>query len=131
MMSDMKRYGYLLLVLILIVSCSSNVFRGEERIGEGFISVESKGFDGEKSYRIEVDSDTYASMDLRVEEGVLSIIVENGKIKCGFTPSIMTTNIFELFSNIQEIGNEIDFTRLSSASPELLIKNISIAGKKK
>ena len=81
MMSDMKRYGYLLLVLILIVSCSSNVFRGEERIGDGFISVESKGFDGEKSYRIEVDSDTYASMDLRVEEGVLSIIVENGKSK--------------------------------------------------
>ena len=37
---------------------------------------------------------------------------------------------FELFSNIQEIGNEIDFTRLSSASPELLIKNISIAGNK-
>ena len=81
MMSDMKRYGYLLLVLILIVSCSSNVFRGEERIGESFIFVESKGFDGEKSYRIEVDSDTYASMDLRVEEGVLSIIVENGKSK--------------------------------------------------
>ena len=81
MMSDMKRYGYLLLVLILIVSCSSNVFRGEERIGDGFISIESKGFDGEKSYRIEVDSDTYASMDLRVEEGVLSIIVENGGIK--------------------------------------------------
>ena len=81
MMSDMKRYGYLLLVLILIVSCSSNVFRGEERIGDGFISVESKGFDGEKSYRIEVDPDTYASMDLRVEEGVLSIIVENGKSK--------------------------------------------------
>ena len=81
MMSDMKRYGLLILVLILIVSCSSNVFRGEERIGESFISVESKGFDGEKSYRIEVDSDTYASMDLRVEEGVLSIIVENGKSK--------------------------------------------------
>lgn len=81
MMSDMKRYGYLLLVLILIVSCSSNVFRGEERIGDGFISVESKDFDGEKSYRIEVDSDTYALMDLRVEEGVLSIIVENGGSK--------------------------------------------------
>lgn len=62
---------------------------------------------------------------------IFGFIVENGKIKCGFTPSIMTTNIFELFSNIQEIGNEIDFTRLSSASPELLIKNISIAGKKK
>ena len=80
-MSDMKRYGYLLLVLILIVSCASNVFRGEERIGDGFISIESKGFAGEKSYRIEVDSDTYASMDLRVEEGVLSIIVENGGSK--------------------------------------------------
>ena len=61
---------------------------------------------------------------------IFGFIVENGEIKCGFTPSIMTTNIFELFSNIQEIGNEIDFTRLSSASPELLIKNISIAGNK-
>ncbi len=61
---------------------------------------------------------------------VFGFIVENGKIICGFSPSIMTTTIFELFSNIKEIGNDISFTNLSSASPELLIENISIAGSK-
>lgn len=58
---------------------------------------------------------------------IFGLIVENGKIKNGFEPSVMTTSIFELLSNVEEIGNSIDFSELSSASPELLIRNISIA----
>ena len=84
-----------------------------------------------KEYRNNKDIDVYFPEYNWIFKHTTYKHFENGKIKCGFTPSIMTTNIFELFSNIQEIGNEIDFTRLSSASPELLIKNISIAGKKK
>lgn len=61
---------------------------------------------------------------------VFGFIVEDGKIKYGFSPCIMTTTIFELLSNVKDIGNEISFTNLSSASPELLIENISIAGNK-
>lgn len=57
---------------------------------------------------------------------IFGLIVENGKIKNGFEPSVMTTSIFELLSNVEEIGNSIDFSELSSASPELLIRNISI-----
>lgn len=72
----MKKYIFYILALILIVSCSSNVFRGEEQIGDDYISLSSKGFDGEKSYKIKVLSDTYAQMDLSVEEGVLSILIE-------------------------------------------------------
>ena len=72
----MKKYIFYILVLILIVSCSSNVFRGEEEIGDDHISLSSKGFDGEKSYRIKVVSDTSASLDLSVEEGVLSIVID-------------------------------------------------------
>lgn len=58
---------------------------------------------------------------------IFGLIVEDGKIKNGFEACIMTTSIFELFSNVEEIGKNIEFSRLSSASPELLIKNISIA----
>ena len=72
----MKKYIFYILVLILIVSCSSNVFRGKEQIGDDYISLSSKGFDGEKSYRIKVASDTSASLNLSVEEGVLSIVID-------------------------------------------------------
>lgn len=58
---------------------------------------------------------------------IFGLIVENGKIKNGFEASIMTTSIFELFSNVEEVGNSIEFSKLSSASSELLIRNISIA----
>ena len=75
-MCAMKKYIFYILVLILIVSCSSNVFRGEEQIGDDYISLSSKGFDGEKRYRIKVVSDTSASLDLSVEEGVLSIVID-------------------------------------------------------
>ena len=72
----MKKYIFYILALILIVSCSSNVFRGEEQIGDDYISLSSKGFDGEKSYRIKVASDISASLNLIVEEGVLSIVID-------------------------------------------------------
>ena len=50
----MKRFVVYLLALVFIVSCSSNVFRGEEQIGDDYIYLSSKGFDGEKSYKIKV-----------------------------------------------------------------------------
>lgn len=53
--------------------------------------------------------------------------VEDGKIVSGIEPCIMSTSIFELLSNISEIGNDLQFTMTSSASPSLLINNISIA----
>ena len=58
---------------------------------------------------------------------VFGLVIENGKIKCGFDACVMTTNIFELLRNIEEVGNNLEFSMQSSASPDLLIKNISIA----
>ena len=62
---------------------------------------------------------------------IFGYIIEDGKIKCGFEPSIMTTTIFELFSNIEEISNEVNFIQRTVGSPALLIRNISIASSKK
>lgn len=62
---------------------------------------------------------------------IFGFIVENGKIKCGFEPSIMTTTIFELLSNIEEIENKVTFIKQSVGSPCLLINNISIASSEK
>ena len=58
---------------------------------------------------------------------IFGFIVEDGKIVSGFEPSILTTTIFELFNNIEEIGNELVFSSVRTASPILLINNISIA----
>ena len=58
---------------------------------------------------------------------VFGFIVENGKLVSGIEPSILTTTIYELLSNIDEISNNLQFTYTSFASPSMLIKNISIA----
>ena len=58
---------------------------------------------------------------------VFGFVVENGKIVSGIEPSIMTTTIFELFTNIEEIANDTLFMNTQVASPSIYIKNISIA----
>lgn len=62
---------------------------------------------------------------------VFGFIIENGEIKCGFEPSVMTTTIFELLSNIEEIENQVTFIKRSVGSPCLLVKDISIASSEK
>lgn len=59
---------------------------------------------------------------------IFGFIIENGKIKSGFKPCILTTNIFELFSNIEEIGSDLRFTTIAVGCPSILIKEISIVG---
>jgi PmbA protein len=58
---------------------------------------------------------------------IFGFVVKNGEITSGIEPSIMTTTIFELLSNIEEISKELNFTMTSTASPALLINDISIA----
>ncbi|MBQ6324388.1 MAG: TldD/PmbA family protein [Bacilli bacterium] len=58
---------------------------------------------------------------------IFGFLIKNGEIVCGINPAVMTTTIFELLNNIEEIASELEFTSLSSASPALLIKDISIA----
>ena len=62
---------------------------------------------------------------------IFGFIIENGEIKCGFEPSVMTTTIFELLSNIEEIENQVTFIKRSVGSPCLLVKDISIASSEK
>ena len=57
---------------------------------------------------------------------VFGFRIKDGKIISGIEPAIMTTTIFELYSNIAEIGKELVFTNIFSASPTILIKDISI-----
>lgn len=59
---------------------------------------------------------------------IFGYIIENGKPVCGFEPAVFTTSIFELLSNIVEVGNDLKFIMRSSASPSLYIKDISVAG---
>lgn len=57
---------------------------------------------------------------------VFGYIVEDGNIKSGLIPSILTTDIFELLGNIDEIGNDLYFNNISLSTPSVLIKNITI-----
>lgn len=58
---------------------------------------------------------------------IFGYIIEDGKITSSFDSAIMTTTIFELFSNIKHIGNDLKFLSLSVGAPSLYIENISIA----
>ncbi len=58
---------------------------------------------------------------------IFGFIIKDGKISGGFTPAVMSTTIFELLSNIEEIGNDLSFKRKSTGAPSLYIKDISIA----
>ncbi len=60
---------------------------------------------------------------------IFGFIIEDGKIKCGFEPCVMTTTIEELFNSVEEIGNDLEFFNANTGSPSILVKNISIAGK--
>lgn len=59
---------------------------------------------------------------------IFGFLIKDGKIVSGIEPSIMTTTIFELLSNIEEIGDDLTFTNTRVGSPSIYIKNISIAG---
>ena len=58
---------------------------------------------------------------------IFGFIIQDGEIVSSFTPCIMTTTIFELFSNIEEIASDLTFEKKTSASPSILVSNISIA----
>ena len=55
--------------------------------------------------------------------------VENGVITKGLNMIILSTNIFEVFSNVLEVGNDLSKDNLNIGAPSLLLENITIAGK--
>ncbi len=55
-------------------------------------------------------------------------IVKNGKISEAIKMIVLSTDLLELFGNVIEVENDLEFTGKNGASPSLLIKNISIAG---
>ena len=58
---------------------------------------------------------------------IFGFIIKDGEIVSSFIPCIMTTTIFELFSNIEEIASDLTFEKKTSASPSILVSNISVA----
>lgn len=56
--------------------------------------------------------------------------VKNGKMIKGLNMIILSTNIFELFSNVNKVGNDLSNSLLNISAPSLLLENITIAGKK-
>lgn len=53
--------------------------------------------------------------------------VENGKSVSGFVPCILTTNLLDLFSNIEQVGSDLLFTSVACGAPSILVHGMSIA----
>lgn len=71
-----------------------------------------------------------------VKSGNISIpvsgyLVENGVITNGVDMIVLSTNIFELLSNVISVGNDMSHSRIDVLSPSLLLSNIAIAGGEK
>ena len=56
------------------------------------------------------------------------LLVENGRIIRAIDTIILQTNIFELLSNVIEVGNDLREFSSSFSSPSLLLDNITISG---
>ena len=57
------------------------------------------------------------------------LLVENGKITKGLNMIILSTNLFEVFSNVLEVGSDLSNFSLSVRTPSLLLYDITITGK--
>lgn len=60
---------------------------------------------------------------------IFGFIIEDGKMKNGFVPCVMTTTFEELLNSVEEVGSNLEFYSNSAGSPALYVKNISVAGK--
>lgn len=72
---------------------------------------------------------------ISIEKGNISLqifgyLVEDGKIKCGIKPAILTTTFDEVLNKLQGIGNDLLFSMPQVGSPSLLFDNLSIASDK-
>lgn len=56
-------------------------------------------------------------------------LIENGNIKNGLNMIILSTNIFEMFSNVLEVGNDLSKCSIKTVAPSLLLHDITITGK--
>ena len=55
-------------------------------------------------------------------------LVENGKIVKALNMIILSTSIFELFSNVLEVGSDLREFNPYFAAPSILADNITISG---
>lgn len=56
-------------------------------------------------------------------------IIKNGKKTKALNQIILSSNIFELFTNVKEIANDLEFFGSNGGAPSMLIENITIVGK--
>lgn len=66
----------------------------------------------------------YASKDITFQ--AYGLLVKNGKIVSGLKPFIVDTNYFELLNNVREVGNDLYFSDKTSASPSIIVDDISV-----
>lgn len=69
---------------------------------------------------------------IKLENGNISIqifglYVEEGKIKGGIKPAILTTTFDEILSKLMDVGNDLTFTSIHTGSPSLLFDELNIA----
>lgn len=57
------------------------------------------------------------------------LLVRDGKIVKGLNMILIATNLFEIFTNVVEVGNDLSNDSLAVRAPSLLLKNITITGK--
>lgn len=63
----------------------------------------------------------------KISVQIFGYFVENGQLTKSFEPCILTTTIFELFSNIKDLGDTLEFKTFLTAAPHILVENMSIS----
>ena len=58
---------------------------------------------------------------------VFGSIIKDGKLGKDFEPCVLTINLFDLLSNVVEIGNDLEYKTSITASPTIIVDNVSIS----
>ena len=82
-----------------------------------------------------IDEITGLHSGINTSTGSISIqssgyLVKNGKKDKRINMIVLSSDIFEIFTNVVDIGNDLEMVNINCGSPSLLIKNITIVGEK-
>ena len=57
-------------------------------------------------------------------------LVENGEIRTPLNSILLSANIFEIFNNVVDVGNDLEFKSTHVGAPSVSLENITIVGEK-
>lgn len=77
----MKKTLLIITTALLLLSCKSQVLKGNESVQDRLISAQYTVFDGQKNYALVLDRASSIRFDITTESGKLTLCVTDGQVQ--------------------------------------------------